>query len=141
MTKYQAERLLLNYPFLWKAYHHRENDILHGGKSSSDWATVHYSGGGSHSDGTADKAIKLAEMSDTVQIIAVIGKWVNEYLSPLCRPILIEKWRGYDWQGIERRLGVMQCQVMEYWNNMIQSLIHYAGTVSGLAGNAFVSFR
>ena len=125
MTTKQAEQLLMEYPLLWQSYRAKREQILHGGRSSSDWIGIYYGGGGTYSDKTAAKAVKLAGMACNERMLQGIGKWIAEQLPADCRAILIDLWRGYGWAVIARRQGVMQWRLMTRWKAALDSLGTY----------------
>lgn len=122
MKPRQVESLLKGYPYLWQSYRTQQDEILYSGKSSSAWTSIYYGGSGTYSDKTASKAIKLADLSHTERILLSIRKWLDVSTKPSYRAILINRWRGYSWRHIARRLRQTVQEVVMLWGQMVLEL-------------------
>ena len=132
MTTAQAEEMLLSYPSLWLSYYQRREQIIHGGRSSADWASSSGRGGGGYSDKTASKAIRLAQLACNERTLQDIGKWLDDGLQANCRGILVSRWRQQSWQQIARGQRQTVQEVKIAWSQMIEELaavIPFAGRV------------
>ena len=140
MTKREIELFLLNYPAMTDYLVNLRESILHGGRTFT-FSRSGYTG--SYSDTTAKRAVRLVEISTLEKVLSLIGQWIENELQPKCRPVLIDRWRGYTWPVIAKRRGVMIWKIISDWEAMIigltKYLMHFVGTACDLAGTVSAS--
>ena len=128
-----SETLLAQYPFLWNYLQSQRKEILYYYHSSSDVGSGVRSS--FHSDPTAGRGIKLAQLGERKVKIILAGQWIDGKLRPEDRPVLIKVWRG---------CGLRYWEVVR-WQTMVHDLgaflKAYAGRASDEHGIAYASGR